>query len=64
MTQTETVEIPRYRVGQRIVHERFGSGRVLEVIAAENPGEVCEYRVKLRSDRYPAMLTHNETSIL
>ena len=60
-----STEIPgplKFRVGQKIEHARFGSGRVIAIYAvAVNPGEVHEYEVKLKGDRYPAILTESET---
>lgn len=61
MTSTEIPSAPKFRVGQKMEHARFGPGRVLSVFLAENPGEVHEYEVRLKYDRYPAMLTENET---
>lgn len=52
--------MPKFQVGQKVEHERWGVGRIVEVYAiAQSVDEETEYRVKVRGERYPAHLSEN-----
>lgn len=54
---------PKFQVGQKVEHPRWGLGKITEVWAvAQNPGEETEYVVKLKGERWPAYL--GETSLV
>jgi len=48
----------KFKVGDKVEHHRFGPGVVREIYANATAGtdEENEYRVKLRSNRYPVTL--------
>ena len=55
MTQTETA--PKFSPRDKVSHERFGTGRIVEVCAiAAAADEETEYSVKFRGDRWPATI--------
>lgn len=55
---TSTKVTPKFKVGDKVTHHRFGPGVVREVwaVAEEGSDQETEYVVKLRSDRWPATL--------
>lgn len=59
MPNTDTKLVtPKFAVGDKVNHYRFGSGVVTAIyaVAAKGTDEETEYTVKLRGERYPATL--------
>lgn len=55
---TNELVTPKFKVGDKVTHHRFGAGVVREVwaIAEANTNQETEYVVKIRGERYPATL--------